>query len=44
MEEEFIGIKKLFANYVLLKDRLKIAGIFIDGKLEAFTMGEYIKS
>ncbi len=42
MEEELIGMKKLFANYDILKDRLKIAGIFIDGKLEAFTMGEYI--
>ncbi|UPA29810.1 phosphatidylglycerol lysyltransferase domain-containing protein [Terrisporobacter glycolicus] len=42
MEEELIGIKKLFENYGVLKDKLKIAGIFIDGKLEAFTMGEYI--
>jgi len=42
MEEEIIGIKKLFENYSILKDKLKIAGIFIDGKLEAFTMGEYI--
>ncbi len=42
MEEELIGIKKLFKNYSVLKDKLKIAGIFIDGKLEAFTMGEYI--
>ncbi|WP_419726551.1 DUF2156 domain-containing protein [Terrisporobacter petrolearius] len=42
MEEELIGIKKLFESYSVLKDKLKIAGIFIDGKLEAFTMGEYI--
>ena len=42
MEEELIGMKKLFANYSILKDKLKIAGIFIDGKLEAFTMGEYL--
>ena len=42
MKEELIGIKKLFANFDIIKDRLKIAGIFIDGKLEAFTMGEYI--
>ena len=42
MEEELIGIKKLFNNYSVIKDKLKIAGIFIDGKLEAFTMGEYI--
>ena len=42
IEEELVGIKKLFAHYNILKDKLKIAGIFIDGKLEAFTMGEYI--
>lgn len=42
MEEELIGIKKLFENFSVIKDKLKIAGIFIDGKLEAFTMGEYI--
>ena len=42
MEEELIGMKKLFVNYSILKDKLKIAGIFIDGKLEAFTMGEYL--
>lgn len=42
MEEELIGMKKLFENYSVLKDKLKIAGIFIDGKLEAFTIGEYI--
>ena len=42
IEEELIGIKKLFAHYNILKDKLKIAGIFIDEKLEAFTMGEYI--
>lgn len=42
MDDEFIGIKKLFENYDELKDRLKIGGIFIDGKLEAFTMGELL--
>lgn len=42
IEEELIGIKKLFENYSIIKDKLKIAGIFIDEKLEAFTMGEYI--
>lgn len=42
MEEELIGIKKLFQNYSILKDKLIIAGIYIDGKLEAFTMGEYL--
>ena len=44
IEEELGGIKKLFNNFDVLKDKLKIAGIFIDGKLEAFTMGEYINS
>ena len=42
MEEEIIGIKKLFNSFPVIKDKLKIAGIFIDGKLEAFTMGEYL--
>ncbi len=42
MKEELIGIKKLFNNFSIIKDKLKIAGIFIDGKLEAFTMGEYL--
>ena len=42
MEEELIGIKKLFANYSVLTERLKIGGIFIDNKLQAFTMGEYL--
>ena len=42
MEEELIGIKKLFNSFPVIKDKLKIAGIFIDGKLEAFTMGEYL--
>lgn len=44
MEEELIGIKKLFNSFLVIKDKLKIAGIFIDGKLEAFTMGEYLNS
>ena len=42
MEEELIGIKKLFNSFPVIKDKLKIAGIFIDGKLESFTMGEYL--
>ena len=42
MEEELIGIKKLFNSFPVIKDKLKIAGIFIDGKLEAFTIGEYL--
>lgn len=40
IDDEFIGMKKLFDNYDILKDRLKIYGVFIDGKLQAFSMGE----
>lgn len=42
MDDERFGIEKLFKNYDEICDRLKIAGIYIDGKLEAFTMGELI--
>lgn len=42
IDDELLGIKKLFENYDTVKDKLKIAGIFIDGKLEAFTMGELL--
>lgn len=42
MDDERFGIEKLFRNYDVICDRLKIAGIYIDGKLEAFTMGELI--
>ena len=44
MDDESVGIKKIFNKYDYLKDRLKIAGIYVDGKLEAFTMGELINS
>ncbi|MGL5313447.1 MAG: DUF2156 domain-containing protein [Peptostreptococcaceae bacterium] len=42
MDDEFIGIKKIFADYDKLEDKLKVAGVYVDGKLEAFTMGELI--
>ena len=42
MDDELIAIKKIFKNYEILKDKIKIAGVYIDNKLEAFTMGEYI--
>ncbi|WP_296647305.1 DUF2156 domain-containing protein [Romboutsia sp. 13368] len=42
MDDESVGIKKIFKNYKYLKNLLKIAGIYVDGKLEAFTMGELI--
>ena len=38
VDDERLGIEKLFAHYDEVCDRLKIAGIYIDGKLEAFTM------
>ena len=44
LDDESIGIKKIFNNYKYLKGRLKIAGIYVDSKLEAFTMGELINS
>lgn len=42
IDDELEGIQKLFKNYDIVKDKLKVAGIFIDGKLEAFTMGELL--
>ena len=42
VDDERSGIEKLFTHYDQICDRLKIAGIYIDGKLEAFTMGELL--
>ncbi|WP_042275656.1 DUF2156 domain-containing protein [[Clostridium] dakarense] len=42
MDDELIGIKKIFDNYDILKDKLKVAGIYVDEKLEAFTIGELL--
>lgn len=42
IDDEYIGMKKLFDNYDKIKDKLKIYGVFIDGKLQAFSMGEKI--
>ena len=42
IDDESIGIRKIFNNYKYLRDILKVAGIYVDGKLEAFTMGELI--
>ena len=42
IDDESIGIRKIFNNYKYLRDKLKVAGIYVDGKLEAFTMGELI--
>ena len=41
-DEELIGIKKIFSHYDILKDGIKVGGIFIDNKLEAFTIGELL--
>ena len=42
MDDELIGIKKIFNNYDVLKFNVKIGGIYVDGKLEAFTIGELL--
>ncbi|MCG4734691.1 phosphatidylglycerol lysyltransferase domain-containing protein, partial [Casaltella massiliensis] len=34
--------KRIFKNYEKLKDTLKISGIYIDSKLEAFSIGEML--
>lgn len=41
-QNELVAIKKLFDNFDILKDKLKVYGVYIDGKLEAFSMGEYL--
>lgn len=40
--EEVCSIKEIFENYDKLNDKVKVAGIYIDNKLEAFTIGEKI--
>ncbi|MGL4796734.1 MAG: DUF2156 domain-containing protein, partial [Paraclostridium sp.] len=42
IDDEFIGIKKIFDNYDVLKEDVKVGGIYIDGNLEAFSIGEKI--
>ncbi|MCR8746548.1 DUF2156 domain-containing protein [Romboutsia lituseburensis] len=42
MDDELSGIKKIFNDFKILKDKVKIAGIYIDNKLEAFTIGELL--
>ncbi len=42
MDDELEGIKKIFNNYENLKDKVKVAGVYIDEKLEAFTIGELL--
>lgn len=43
LDSEFKAIKRIFKNYKKLKDTLKISGIYIDSKLEAFSIGEMLK-
>ncbi len=42
LDSEFKAIKRIFKNYEKLKDTLKISGIYIDSKLEAFSIGEML--
>jgi len=42
MDDESEGVKKIFENYDTLKDKLKIAGVYIENKLQAFTIGELL--
>lgn len=40
MNDELRGIKKIFNNFKELEDKLIVGGVYIDGKLQAFTIGE----
>lgn len=42
IDDEFIGIKKIFDNYDILKEDVKVGGVYIDGELQAFSIGEKI--
>lgn len=42
MDDELVGIKKIFNNYDILKDKVKVFGVYVDGKLEAFSIGELL--
>lgn len=44
IDDEFVAIEKIFSNYNQLKDRVKICGVYIDNKLEAFSIGEYLNN
>lgn len=44
VDDEFVAIEKIFDNYNELKDRVKISGVYIDDKLEAFSIGEYLNN
>lgn len=38
---ERLALPKIFANYKFLPD-LRVGGIYVDGRLEAFTIGDYL--
>lgn len=40
---EYVAIEKIFNNYDKLRDRVKVFGIYVDGALEAFSIGEKLK-
>lgn len=42
LDSEFKAINRIFKNYKELKNTLKISGIYIDSKLEAFSIGEML--
>ena len=42
IDDEFVAIKKIFNHYAVLREYVKISGIYIDNNLEAFTIGEKI--
>lgn len=42
IDDEFIAINKIFDNYEKLKETIKVFGVFIDNKLEAFSIGELL--
>ncbi|MDR1774084.1 MAG: phosphatidylglycerol lysyltransferase domain-containing protein [Clostridioides sp.] len=42
MNDELFGILKILNHYDVLKDKVKVYGVFIDGKLQAFSIGEYL--
>lgn len=42
LETEKKAIDKVFKNYEYLKDKVKVGGIYIDNKLQAFSIGEML--
>ena len=42
LETEKKAIEKIFKNYKHLKDKIKVGGIYIDNKLQAFSIGEML--